>query len=204
LSGQLGLKPDGSIPQGVEAQTTQCFENIAAILDQAGASLTDIVKLQAYVTDRTYLQGYMKARDAFLAQHNLSTPTYCSTLMIVSGFANEQYVVEVEAMAVISASARSGADGGESHKRRTAHRRNHWAGNRRFAPWNHPKQRRSFTSTTTFLDSASRKPDPAALAAFTNDVRAKQIHAVATTDEGDDARIEIARKSRDYFFYSPM
>lgn len=202
LSGQLGLTTDGTIPQGVEAQTTQCFQNIAAILDRAGASLTDIVKLQAYVTDRTYLQGYMKARDAFLEQHKLSTPTYCSTLMIVSGFANEQYVVEVEATAAIPASALPGSGSDAPRKRRIARDSKAW--NQRRAPWNRPKQRRHYTSTPTSLDSTTRKPDQVALAAFTSEIRAQQIHAVAATDEGEDARIEIARKSRDYFFYSPM
>jgi enamine deaminase RidA (YjgF/YER057c/UK114 family) len=202
-SGQLGLTPHGNIPEGVQAQTMQCFQNIAAILDQAGASLTDIVKLQAYVTDRKYLQGYMKARDAFLQQHQLLVPTYCSTLMIVSGFANEKYVVEVEATAAIPASTVSGSSDRFSPQRASARSRKHWTGNRRRSLWN-SRQNSYFTSTATSLDSSTRKPDPAALAAFTSDVRAQQIRTVAATDEGEDARIEIARKSRDYFFYSPM
>ena len=37
-SGQLGLAPDGSCPEGVKAQAEQCFSNIDAILKEAGAT----------------------------------------------------------------------------------------------------------------------------------------------------------------------
>ncbi|UOM35835.1 RidA family protein [Acuticoccus sp. I52.16.1] len=96
LSGQLGVAPDDSVPEGAEAQAQLCFANIAAILAEAGATPADIVKLNAYVTGREHLPGYMAARDRFVAD-----PAPASTLMIVSGFAREAFVVEVEALAAI-------------------------------------------------------------------------------------------------------
>lgn len=96
ISGQLGVARDGSVAEGAEAQATQCFANIAAILAEAGMEAADLVRLNAYVTDRAHLPAYMRARDAFIA--GLADPP-ASTLLIVSGFARPELLVEVEAVA---------------------------------------------------------------------------------------------------------
>jgi len=93
-SGQLSITVDDDIPETAEAQTELCFENIAAVLDAAGMNLADIVRINAYVTDRAHLPGYMKARDRLF-----SDPPPASTLMIVSGFAREVFKVEIEVVA---------------------------------------------------------------------------------------------------------
>lgn len=93
-SGQLGKGPDGSIPESVEAQADLCFANIAAILGEAGMGLSDIVRINAYVTDRAHMAGYMASRD----RHVLSPPP-ASTLMIVSGFTLPAFKVEIEVIA---------------------------------------------------------------------------------------------------------
>ena len=93
-SGQLGIAPDNAVPAGVEAQAALCFQSIAAILAEAGLSLSDLVRLNAYVTGREHLPGYMATRDRFVP-----TPPPASTLMIVSGFARPEFVVEIEAIA---------------------------------------------------------------------------------------------------------
>ena len=93
-SGQLGISADDTIPADVEGQTRLCFENIKAILAEAGMTLSDLVRINAYVTGREHLPGYMKTRDEFTAD-----PPPASTLMIVSGFAREEFVVEVEVIA---------------------------------------------------------------------------------------------------------
>lgn len=96
VSGQLGVRPDGTVADGAEAQALQCFANISAILAAAGMSARDLVRFNAYVTDRTHLPDYMRARDAFIA--GIAEPP-ASTLMIVAGFARPELLVEVEAVA---------------------------------------------------------------------------------------------------------
>lgn len=96
VSGQLGMAPDGTIPTTSDAQATVCFENIDAILAEAGMTKADIVRLNAYVTGREHLAGYMAARDAWLAP---AGEPPASTLMIISGFARPEFVVEVEVLA---------------------------------------------------------------------------------------------------------
>jgi 2-iminobutanoate/2-iminopropanoate deaminase len=93
-SGQLGISADQSVPEGVEAQAQLCFDAIAAILAEGRMSLTDVVRINAYVTGREHLTGYMRVRDRMFT----ATPP-ASTLMIVSGFARPEFVVEVEALA---------------------------------------------------------------------------------------------------------
>ncbi len=44
LSGQVGLKPDGTLPPGFEAQARQTMDNIAAILKSANLGWSDVVK----------------------------------------------------------------------------------------------------------------------------------------------------------------
>ena len=93
-SGQLGIDPDDRIPDTIEDQTHLCFRNIAAVLQDAGMTLTDMVRINAYVTTRDSLPGYMAVRD-----HYISDPPPASTLMIVTGFARPEFLVEVEVIA---------------------------------------------------------------------------------------------------------
>ena len=93
VSGQLGLAPDGRVPDGARAQADICFANIRHILAEAGMAPEHVVHVTAYVTARHHMAGYMAARDAFLAE-NAALPG--STLLIVSGFTRPEFVVEVE------------------------------------------------------------------------------------------------------------
>ncbi|RYC31134.1 RidA family protein [Lichenibacterium minor] len=93
-SGQLGMAADGTVPEGAEEQAALCFANVAAILAEAGMALSDIVRVNAYVTAREHMAGYMRARDRAVA-----SPPPASTLMIVGGFTRPEFLVEVEAVA---------------------------------------------------------------------------------------------------------
>jgi len=93
-SGQLGISVSDQIPESAEAQAVLCFEAIGACLAEAGMSFGNIVRINAYVTDRTHMAPYMAVRDRYAA-----LPPPASTLMIVSGFTRPEFKVEVEAIA---------------------------------------------------------------------------------------------------------
>lgn len=93
-SGQLGITKDKQVPEDAAGQADLCFRAIAEILASAGMGFRDVVRINAYVTDRAYLKDYMAVRD-----RHVSDPPPASTLMIVSGFAAEVYKVEVEVIA---------------------------------------------------------------------------------------------------------
>lgn len=95
-SGQLGIAADGTVPEGAEAQAEQCFANLSAILSEAGLGAAHVLRLNAFVTDRAHMAGYMAARDRWIAGCDVKP---ASTLMIVSGFTRPEFLVEVEVIA---------------------------------------------------------------------------------------------------------
>ncbi|MCV6592826.1 MAG: RidA family protein [Silicimonas sp.] len=97
-SGQLAVDENGQTPEGAEAQASLCFSNIAAILGAAEAGPSDVVRINAFVTDRAHMAGYMAARDAWLAGVDRLP---ASTLVIVSGFTRPEFLVEVEVVAAV-------------------------------------------------------------------------------------------------------
>jgi enamine deaminase RidA (YjgF/YER057c/UK114 family) len=93
-SGQLGIGPDDSVPDSLAAQAELCFANIEAILAEAGLALSDIVRINTFVTGREHLRPYMAVRDRVLSGYKPA-----STLMIVTGFARPEFKIEIEAIA---------------------------------------------------------------------------------------------------------
>ena len=52
LSGQIGLDPaSGQMVEGIDAQVEQVFANLRAVVDAAGGSLAQVVKVNVYLTD---------------------------------------------------------------------------------------------------------------------------------------------------------
>jgi enamine deaminase RidA (YjgF/YER057c/UK114 family) len=95
-SGQLGIAADETVPDDARAQADLCFANCAAILAAAGMGPGDVIRINAFVTDRRHMPAYMAARDAWLAG---VTRLPASTLVIVSGFTRPEFLVEVEVTA---------------------------------------------------------------------------------------------------------
>jgi 2-iminobutanoate/2-iminopropanoate deaminase len=93
-SGQLGVAPDDSVPEDIEAQAVLCFENIKAILVEAGPSFADIVRFNAFVTDRAYFPVYGAVRGRYV-----TGDAFASTLVVVSGFTRPEFKIEIEATA---------------------------------------------------------------------------------------------------------
>jgi enamine deaminase RidA (YjgF/YER057c/UK114 family) len=90
-SGQLGIGADERVPDDVEAQCVLCFENLGAILREAGMSFADVVRFNAYVTDRAYFPVYGAVRSRYV-----EGDAFASTLVIVGGFTRPEFKVEVE------------------------------------------------------------------------------------------------------------
>ena len=56
-SGQIGIDPStGKLEEGVVAQTKRVFENLAAVLEEAGLGLKDVVKTTVFMADITEFQ----------------------------------------------------------------------------------------------------------------------------------------------------
>ena len=90
-SGQLGIRPDDTIPQDVTAQAELCFEACKAILEEAGMSFADVIRISGFVTKREDFAPFMAVRDRYTLD-----PKPVSTLIVVSGFTRPEFLVEVE------------------------------------------------------------------------------------------------------------
>lgn len=91
-----GLLGDGSMAD----QTRQALTKIKAFVEAAGGTMADVVMLRVFVTDIGRKADVSAARREFFAG---DLP--CSTLVEVSGFAEPDLSVEIEAVAVIGAGA---------------------------------------------------------------------------------------------------
>lgn len=94
VSGQVGVAPDGTPLDGIEAQAPQAVANLAAVLEEAGLTTSDLVKLTIYLTDPADVGPFMGAVGATLPQ-----PPPATTLLLVAGLAAPELRVEIEAVA---------------------------------------------------------------------------------------------------------
>ena len=93
-SGQLGVTPQDNVPDDIEAQCVLVFENLHAILAEAGMTFADVVRFNGFVTDRAYFPVLGAVRSRYVAGDG-----FASTLVIVAGFTRPEFKVEVEVTA---------------------------------------------------------------------------------------------------------
>lgn len=101
IAGQVSVAADGSIVgQGnPEAQVRQVWRNVEAAVQSVGGTLQNIVKTTTYVTSIDYAAAVRKVRDELHQASN--SPT--STLLVISALAHPDFMVEIEAIAVVDA-----------------------------------------------------------------------------------------------------
>ena len=99
ISGQVALDADGKlVGEGdAAAQTEQVFRNLKTVVEGAGGTMDDIVKITVYVTDPSYRPAVGAAR----LKHFREGQYPASTYLVVSGLAIPQLLVEIEAIAVV-------------------------------------------------------------------------------------------------------
>ena len=98
LQGQTGLTLDGDVvyPYDPAGQARQALENIRTLMELAGGSLSDVVKIVVYVTDRAHRRLAYPVIDEMFGELKP-----CSTGLIVSGLALPELVVEIDAYGLI-------------------------------------------------------------------------------------------------------
>ncbi len=98
LAGMVAVDTNGNtVGEGdIGAQTKQVFGNIRGALEAAGAGMDSIVRLTVYLTDRDNFPGHMQVRAGILTD-----PFPASTLLIVSGLARPEWLIEIDAVAFV-------------------------------------------------------------------------------------------------------
>jgi len=95
LAGQVGIRPDGSIPDGFAEQADVTFENVRACLAAHGLGVDAVVKLGVFVLPGQDLQALRAIREKHFGAHRPTSTTVC-----VPQLASPAFLVEVEAIAV--------------------------------------------------------------------------------------------------------
>lgn len=99
IAGQLALEPDGSThaPNDLDAQITKVWSQIRAVVEAAGGSMGDLVKITSYVTDPAHIEAVVASR----AEVFPGGQAPASALLVVKALARPEFLVEIEALAVL-------------------------------------------------------------------------------------------------------
>ncbi len=101
VAGQVGTTPDGRVPgNDIGSQTRQAFENVRAVLEAAGAEMSDVIRLQTFLTRADDIPGFMKARQDVFPEYFPNAAYPPNTLLVVSRLVRPDLLVEIEAMAM--------------------------------------------------------------------------------------------------------
>ncbi len=93
-NGQVGTKPDGTTPETTAEQAEVVFARVAAVLDAANMTLSDIVRFTVFLTDQGDVGTFVKARDRMMGDHKPG-----AIILIVRGLARPELKIEIEVIA---------------------------------------------------------------------------------------------------------
>lgn len=102
LAGQVGIDQSGQTvdPKDAGAQVKQALYNIDATLRELGGTLDNIVRTTTYVVGKENLDSARAGRKAIMDE-GLMTNKPANTLVVVSGLASDDWLVEIETTAVL-------------------------------------------------------------------------------------------------------
>ena len=103
IAGQVALDIDGELvgENDVAVQTRQVFQNMQAVLAGSGSSYANVVEFTYYIVGRENVPGFMDARTTIFDVAYPDGDYPPATLLVVGGLANEDFLVEVSALAAL-------------------------------------------------------------------------------------------------------
>lgn len=96
VSGTAPIWPDGSCDPDPAVQTRRCIEIVVAALREAGAGAEHVVRTRTYVANRADIDPVMRAHG-----ETFGAVRPASTVIVVRGFVDPRWKVEIEAEAVL-------------------------------------------------------------------------------------------------------
>jgi enamine deaminase RidA (YjgF/YER057c/UK114 family) len=100
VSGTPGLDENGNIPADFADEARQAWRNVAAILEKAGASVSDIISIRQYLTREEDIKTYVAV------QREIITHEPAAMLLVLSALVWPEIHVEVEAVALVPSGRR--------------------------------------------------------------------------------------------------
>jgi len=98
LSGQVAYTPEGGVAcrGDFKGQARGAYEAIKALIESQGGTMANVVKITTYVTDMRYRLDLVPIREEFFGKKGCA-----STLVEISALAHPDWMIEIEALAVI-------------------------------------------------------------------------------------------------------
>jgi 2-iminobutanoate/2-iminopropanoate deaminase len=98
IAGQVAQDVDGNLvgKGDFETQVRQVYENLTSIMKEAGGTLQNIVKKTTFLTHYSSIETYRRIRNEYFPE-----PCPPNTLLIIDSLALPEYMIEVEAVAVL-------------------------------------------------------------------------------------------------------
>lgn len=98
IAGQVSAGTDGNVvgKGDFRAQAQQVFANLKTAVEAAGGTMADIAKINVYVTEMSQLGALREVRQTFF-----TGPPPASTLVQVVSLARPEYLLEIEAIALV-------------------------------------------------------------------------------------------------------
>ncbi len=102
VSGQVPENAKGIVvsPGDFEAQARKVLENLKIVVEEAGGSARDIFKVTILLTSRNQWKPFSKLREQLYRRWGIKHPP-ASTLLIVKALAKPEWMLEVEAIALL-------------------------------------------------------------------------------------------------------
>ena len=98
VSGQVPVDGEGNLVGAGDfpAQASQVFENIKAIVEEAGGSMANVIKITVFLTDIATYKDFAQVRSQYVQE-----PYPAATLVAVQSLVDPQWMIEVEAIAAL-------------------------------------------------------------------------------------------------------
>ena len=97
ISGEIGVQPDGVVPEGIEAQAEALWKNLIAILEDAGMGIGDLVKITTFLVNVKDAAAAGAARAKYFGDARPGSAT-----VIVKALLQPSWLIEIEAVAATS------------------------------------------------------------------------------------------------------
>ncbi|HSW17748.1 MAG TPA: RidA family protein [Ramlibacter sp.] len=94
VSGQVGIRPDGSLAEGIEEQADAAWRNVIAVLEAADMTIAHLVKITTLLVEVEHVAPAGRVRAKYLGD---ARPA--STVAIVKSLVKPEFLFEVEAVA---------------------------------------------------------------------------------------------------------
>ena len=103
IAGQVSVDSSGNLvgKGDAAAQMRQALENIGHVLAGAGADFSNVVEFTTYVVGRPSVQGYLEGRSEVYPNIYPNGDFPPNTLLVVAGLVNEDFLVEIKAVAAL-------------------------------------------------------------------------------------------------------